>query len=118
LTAWIRPFAGQIPGQSLLAGNEEIIRGILRKLLAVRTYMRHKSVNGGVDGKTLAVLAQAATSVNEVEEIYRLTTLPTLAERFVIPQYHRETAIESWTDPLARKGETGFGSIQPPLRGE
>lgn len=100
------------------AGNEEIIRGILRKLMAVRTYMRHKSVNGGVVQKTLDVLTQAGTNAAEVEAIYRLTTLPTLSERFVIPQYHRETAIESWTDPLARKGETGFGSMQPPLRGE
>ena len=46
-----------------------------------------------------------------------LTTLPTLSERFVIPQYHRETAVEAWKDPLAHKGETGFGYIQAPARG-
>jgi len=27
-------------------------------------------------------------------------------------------AAEVWKDPLAHKGETGFGYIQPPLRGE
>ena len=99
-------------------GNEAVIRGILRKLLAVRTYMRRKSVEGGVDRKTMELLNEAGTTPKEVEAIYRLTTLPNLAERFVIPQYHRETAIESWTDPLARKGEAGFGAIQPPQRGE
>ena len=80
--------------------------------------MRRKSVDGGVDDKTLALLTEAGTSAAEVEAIYRLTTLPKLSERFVIPQYHRETAIESWTDPLERKGDAGFGSIQPPSRGE
>ena len=100
------------------AGNETIIREILRKLLAVRTYMRQKSVEGSIDEKTLALLSEAGTNSAEVEAIYRLTSLPTLSERFVIPQYHRETAIESWVDPLSRKGEVGFGYIQPPKRGE
>jgi nitrate reductase beta subunit len=114
--------AARMPVQYLAnlfsAGNEPIIRGILRKMLAVRTYMRHKTVEGVVDEKTLALLAEAGTSPDEVEAIYRLTTLPTIAERFVIPQYHRETAVEAWTDPLAHKGDTGFGYVQAPLRGE
>lgn len=100
------------------AGNEEVIRGILRKMLAVRTYMRHKTVDGVVDNQVLALLAEAGTYPAEVEAIYRLTTLPTLMERFVIPQYHRETAVEAWTDPLAHKGDSGFGYVQAPLRGE
>ena len=100
------------------AGNEAIIQGVLRKLMAVRIYMRRKTVEGVVDEKTLALLAEVGTDAQEVEAIYRLTTLPYLTERFVIPQYHRETAIEAWTDPLARKGDAGFGFIQPPMRGE
>ena len=99
------------------AGNEQIIRGILRKLLAVRIYMRRKTVDCAIDEKTLALLEEAGTTVEEVEAIYKLTTRPTTAERFVIPQYHREMAIEAWTDPLARKGEEGFGFVQPPRRG-
>ena len=71
-----------------------------------------------VDERTLALLAEAGTNREEVEAIYRLTTLPTLAERFVIPQYHREMAVEAWSDPLARKGDTGFGYVQAPVRGE
>src|SRR5512133_55528 len=92
--------AARMPVQYLAslfsAGNEAIIRGILRKLLAVRTYMRRKSVEGTV----------------EEEAIYKLTTLPTMAERFAIPQYHREMAVESWKDPLAHKGDSGFGFVQ------
>jgi nitrate reductase beta subunit len=100
------------------AGNEAPIRSSLRKLLAVRTYMRNETVDGAVDDETLALLAEAGTNAGEVEAIYRLTTLPTLGERFVIPQYHREMAVEAWTDPLAHKGDTGFGYIQAPRRGE
>jgi nitrate reductase beta subunit len=100
------------------AGNEILIRGILRKLLAVRTYMRRKTVDGAVDEKTLEMLTEAGTNAEEVEAIYKLTTLPTTAERFAIPQYHRETAIEAWKDPLAYKGDSGFGFVQPPVRGE
>jgi nitrate reductase beta subunit len=100
------------------AGNETPVRAALRKLLAVRTYMRRKTVEGAVDARTLALLAEAGTNPVEVEAIYRLTTLPTLAERFVIPQYHRELAVDAWSDPLARKGEVGFGAIQRPARGE
>ncbi len=99
------------------AGNEAVIAPILRKLLAVRIYMRRKTVEGGVDEQTLALLAEAGTNPQEIEAIYRLTTLPNLAERFVIPQYHRETAIEAWADPLSRKGDAGFGYTQPPQRG-
>ena len=100
------------------AGNEEIIRGVLRKMLAVRTYMRQKSVDGAVEESTLELLSEAGTNPEEVEAIYRLTTQPTLDERFVLPPYHREMSVEAWKDPLAHKGETGLGYIQVPLRGE
>ena len=113
--------AARMPVQYLAnmfsAGNEAPVRSALRKLLAVRTYMRHKTVDGGVDERTLALLAEAGTNREEVEAIYRLTTLPTMAERFVIPLYHREMDAESWTDPLTRHGEVGFGTIQSPTRG-
>jgi nitrate reductase beta subunit len=114
--------AARLPVQYLAnlfsAGNEAEIRPILRKLLAVRTYMRRKTVDCAIDEQTLAMLAEVGTSVEEVEAIYRLTTLPTTAERFAIPQYHRETAVEAWKDPLAHKGDSGFGFVQPPVRGE
>ena len=51
------------------------------------------------------------------EAMYRLTTIPTLADRFVLPPYHREMAIEAWEDPLDHKGETGLGYVQIPIRG-
>ena len=99
-------------------GNETVIAAIMRKLLAVRIYMRRKTVDHDIDKKTLAMLAEAGTDMQEVEAIYKLTTQPNLAESFVIPKYHRETTIEAWTDPFDQKGGTGFGAIRPPRRGE
>lgn len=100
------------------AGNEGLIVPILKKMLAVRILKRQESLEGRPTEKALKVLADAGLTLEEAEAIYRLTTLPTLEERFVLPPYHREMAVEVWKDPLAAKGEAGFGYIQPPVRGE
>lgn len=47
-----------------------------------------------------------------------MTTLPTMEERFVFPNYHREMSIKAILDPLTHKGEVGLGYIQQPKRGE
>jgi nitrate reductase beta subunit len=99
------------------AGNEAIIRAVLRKMLAVRSYMRQKTVDGAVGKQTLDLLAEAGLTAEEAEAIYHLTTQPTLEERFVLPPYHREMSVEAWKDPLTHKGETGLGYIQAPQRG-
>ncbi|MDH4309229.1 MAG: nitrate reductase subunit beta, partial [Acidimicrobiia bacterium] len=98
-------------------GDVEVIRKVLRKMLAVRIYKRRQSVDGVIDDATLALLEAAGTDAEEVEAIYRLTTQPTIEERFVLPPYHREMSIEDIKDPLAHKGEAGLGYLQPPLRG-
>jgi len=100
------------------AGNEEVIEKILRKMLAVRIYKRRESVEGVIDDATLAMVESADTTPDEIEAIYRLSTLPTIEERFVFPPYHREMAAEAiYGDPLARKGDTGLGYTKPPKRG-
>lgn len=100
------------------AGEEAPIRAILRKLLAVRAFKRRQSVEGEVDQVTLEMLTQAGLDPEQVEAIYHLTTQPTLEERFVLPPYHREQAVEALRDPLAHKGEAGLGYLQAPRRGE
>jgi nitrate reductase / nitrite oxidoreductase, beta subunit len=98
-------------------GDERVIERVLRKMLAVRIYKRRQSVDGVIDEATLAMLESAGTTPEEVEDIYRLTTLPTMEERFVMPPYHREMSIEDVDDPLRHKGEAGLGYLQPPRRG-
>lgn len=100
------------------AGDEAPVRRVLRKLLAVRAYMRRKTVAGEIDAATLELVAEAGLEPESVEAIYHLTTQPTMDERFVLPPYHRELAIEALRDPLAHKGETGLGYLQAPRRGE
>jgi nitrate reductase beta subunit len=117
-----RLYAARLPvkylANLLAAGNEDEIRPVLLKMLAVRIYMRRKSVAGEMDEETLKILGEVGIGPQEAEAIYRLTTLPTLEERFVLPPYHREMSVEAWKDPLAHKGETGLGYLQIPLRGE
>jgi nitrate reductase / nitrite oxidoreductase, beta subunit len=117
-----RLYAARMPLRYLAnlfsAGNEEHIRVSLIKMLAVRTYMRRKSVDGAVDQATIKLIEEAGTSPEEAEAIYKLTTQATVDERFVLPPYHREMSVEAWKDPLAHKGETGIGYMQVPVRGE
>ena len=112
--------AARMPVQYLAnlftAGDEAVIRTVLKKLLAVRVYMRRKTVDGAVDEIAHKALDEAGISEAEAIAIYKLTTLPTMDDRFVFPPYHREMSIEAEMDPLAHKGETGFGYIQPPKR--
>jgi nitrate reductase beta subunit len=99
-------------------GNEEVIEKILRKMLAVRIYKRRESVEGIIDEATLAMVEAADTTPEEIESIYRMSTLPTIDERFVFPPYHREMSAEAiYGDPLARKGDTGLGYSKQPKRG-
>ena len=95
-------------------GDEQVIRRILGKMLAVRHYKRRQSVAGEVDEATLRLVEEAGTSASEIEGMYQLTTLATLAERFVLPPYNREVSIESLQDPLAHKGKTGY--VRPARR--
>ena len=100
------------------AGDEAPVRAILRKLLAVRAFKRRQSVEGEVDPVTQQMLAEAGLDPERAEAIYHLTTQPTLDERFVLPPYHREQAVEALRDPLSHKGEAGLGYLQAPRRGE
>ncbi|MDZ7777833.1 MAG: hypothetical protein U5L09_20585 [Bacteroidales bacterium] len=57
---------------------------------------------------------KAGLSTEEAEAIYKLTSLPTFEERFVIPPAHREEAIEMMEDTEEYKGSVGFGFNTPP----
>ncbi|HOA75122.1 MAG TPA: nitrate reductase subunit beta [Phycisphaerae bacterium] len=99
------------------AGYEGQVRYALRKQKAVRIYRRATTV-GDVDPAFLQrVLEEADCTAEQAEEIYRLTSLCTFEDRFVIPPSHRELAIEALHDPLAHKQAVGFGFVYGPKRG-
>ena len=99
------------------AGNEGLLRYALKKQLAVRLHRRAVTV-GDIDrAQADALLAEVDSSAAQAEAIYRLTSLATFDDRFVIPPAHREEAIEMLEDPLDHKREAGFGFRTAPRRG-
>ncbi|MEN8374176.1 MAG: nitrate reductase subunit beta [Gemmatimonadota bacterium] len=99
------------------AGNEGILRTVIEKLIAVRLMRRQETVGDDVGSDVDAVLAATGLTREVADAIYRLTSLPTFEERFVVPPYHREMAIEMMEDPLGHKGAAGVGARVPAKRG-
>ena len=99
------------------AGNSEVIKEILRKLLAVRLHRR--SVTAGDISREEAdkVLRDSELSPETADAIFRLTSLVHFSDRFVIPPAHREEAIELIEQTATRKENTGFGFMEKPERG-
>ena len=99
------------------AGNEAIVKQSYRKLMAVRLYKRAQEMNHLDHPEVKAALNEAVVTPEQCEAIYRLTSLPTFADRFVIPPMHREYAIALMEDPAMHKGATGVGFHTNPERG-
>jgi nitrate reductase beta subunit len=99
------------------AGHESKVRYALRKQKAVRWYRRAVTVGDVEISVAERMLREADCSPEEAEAIYRLTSLCTFEDRFVIPPMHREEAIEMMEDPLERKQSVGFGFMTGPRRG-
>jgi nitrate reductase / nitrite oxidoreductase, beta subunit len=97
-------------------GDGDKIKQILKKLMAVRLLKRHETVGDLEDGKVKAALSELNMTEEEAEEIFRLSTLATFGERFVIPPAHREEAIGMDKNVLVHKGDSGFGFTEKPER--
>lgn len=99
------------------AGDEEKIKTILKKLMAVRIYRRWKTVGDVNEEKAHAALRDAGLTADTAEGIYYLTSLAKFDDRFVIPPAHREQAIEMLEFAGDVKGSLGFGFKEKPERG-
>ena len=90
-----------LPGQSATGGKEQPMITALDRLLAMRAYMRGKSVEGEGQhrgaGPGGPVLAQA-------DEMYRYLAIANYEDRFVIPSTHREETIDTFEE----KSSCGF----------
>jgi nitrate reductase beta subunit len=65
----------------LSAGDEQVIRRVLKRLAAMRSYMRERTIDGVGDDR-------------DMEELFRLLAIAKYEDRFVIPPAHRELAEE------------------------
>ncbi|HAZ14107.1 MAG: nitrate reductase subunit beta [Bdellovibrionales bacterium GWA2_49_15] len=91
------------------AGDTAKIREVLNKLMAVRMHRRDVTV-GDEDKKQVAqLLEKAGINAETADAIFRLTSLPKVEDRFVIPDMHREEAIEMIENTGDAKGSIGFG---------
>jgi len=71
------------------AGDEKPIVAALRKMLAMRAYMRSKTVDNEINTK---VLEETGLTPEETEKMYDLMAIANHDDRFVIPTSHKEYA--------------------------
>jgi nitrate reductase / nitrite oxidoreductase, beta subunit len=91
------------------AGNEGMIREVLKKLQAVRLFRRQETV-GDLDANLVShALKEVGMTEADAEAMYQLTSMAKFEQRFVIPPSHREEAIEVLDNVMDRKGATGIG---------
>jgi nitrate reductase beta subunit len=85
----------------LTAGKEEPVIKALETMVAMRRYMRKKSVDKVVDPNTLK-----GTHLNpaQVEEMYQVMAIANYEDRFVIPSSHKEMVENAFED----KASCGF----------
>ncbi len=77
----------------LTAGDEEPVALGLERMLAMRAYMRAKSVDGVIDEK---IAAKVGMTGAQIEEMYKIMALANYEDRFVIPTTHREWAEDAY----------------------
>lgn len=79
----------------LTAGKEEPVVKALETMVAMRRYMRKKSVEKVCDAATLAGTHLTAS---QVEEMYQVMAIANYEDRFVIPSSHKEMVEEAFED--------------------
>src|SRR5690554_3615695 len=85
----------------LTAGDEAPIVSALERMLAMRAYMRSKTVDGVVN---LGVAKRVSLTPLQIDEMYHLLAIANYEDRFVIPTTHRELV----EDAYDLKGGCGF----------
>ncbi len=99
------------------AGDEARIVRIYAKQAALRLYKRSQTVGDVRAEEAEAAIQDGQTSAGELEAIYHMTALASFEERFVVPPFLRETAVEAAADPHAHQAEEGAGFLRRPKRG-
>lgn len=97
----------------LTAGDEEVVRLVLKKLAAMRGYMREKTLSGTGDA---SVAASVGMEPQTMEDMYRLLAIAKYGERYVIPLAHKELAAD---ELYAQRGSRGldFAGSRAPVNG-
>ena len=86
----------------LTAGKEAPVITGLERMLAMRAYMRAKTVDGVIDE---GIAERVGLTAAMIEDMYKIMALADYEDRFVIPTAHRELAEE---DVMDLRGGCGF----------
>ena len=85
----------------LTAGKEEPVVLALERMLAMRGYMRAKTVDGVIDE---SMATRVGLTPQAIEDMYQLMAIANYEDRFVIPTSHREVG----EDAFDERGSCGF----------
>ena len=85
----------------LTAGDEEPIARCLERMLAMRAYMRAKTVDGVIDD---GIAERVGLKGQDIEDMYQLMAIANYEDRFVIPTTHREVGADAYD----LRGSCGF----------
>lgn len=100
------------------AGNTEIVQSVMKRQMAVRYYKRAQEVHDVDAARVSKVLREAQLTAQQCEDIYRLTALAPMNQRYVLPPIQREEAIAATgCSPEKCRGECGLGQTLAPKRG-
>lgn len=92
------------------AGDVDVVAGVLMRLAAMRSHMRQRTLDGETSNE---LLTQVGMTAEDLEDMYRLLAIAKMADRYVIPQAHRERGAElaSWASgcSLDTVGGPGMG---------
>ncbi len=90
---------------------------VYRKLLALRLFKRAQTVGDISEATAQDAMREAETTPQELEAIYQASAEANFGDRFRIPPFRRETAVETTTDLHEYQGWEGTGFLHPPERG-
>lgn len=85
----------------LTAGDTSLIRKTLKKMAAMRTYMRALNLDKEPDEK---MIKSVGLTKESVEEMYRLMAIAKYSDRYVIPTSHREDSANLYSE----QGTSGY----------
>jgi nitrate reductase beta subunit len=85
----------------LTAGKEEPVALALERMMAMRAYMRSKTVDGVIDE---GLAERVGLKPGQIDDMYKTMAIANYEDRFVIPTSHREQN----ENALDLKGSCGF----------
>jgi nitrate reductase beta subunit len=85
----------------LTAGKEEPVALSLERMLAMRAYMRAKTIDGVIDEN---IARRVGLTSLAIEEMYQVMAIANYEDRFVIPTAHRELGEDAYNV----RGSCGF----------